>query len=85
MIKPVVEGWTTNTIQMNKHQLDLEDLDKRVKQLEIVFTSGRGYNYIYEKLNNRISDEVSKEIHCYTCVKGMGIKHSVKQNIREWI
>jgi peptidoglycan hydrolase CwlO-like protein len=62
MLQPVVTTLTENTIHLNKHQVDLDTLADRVKQLEVVFNGGRGKNYIYDKLTNRISEEMAERV-----------------------
>ena len=57
MIKPLVNGFTENSVHTTKLQLDVSDLLNRVEQLEVVFNAGKGKNFIYDKLMNRIAQE----------------------------
>ena len=59
MIKPLIAGFSENTIHMNKLQHDHDSVEARVKALEVVFNGGQGQNYIYDKLLAKIADEVS--------------------------
>ena len=60
MIKPLINGFTENTIHTNKLQIDYDALEERIKALEIVFYDGKGQNYVYDKLMGTIADEVSR-------------------------
>ena len=60
MIKPLINGFTENTIHTNKLQIDYDALEERIKALEIVFYDGKGQNFVYDKLMGTIADEVSR-------------------------
>ena len=59
MMKPLIKGFTENTVHTNKLQIDYDTLEKRIKALEVIFNAGEGYNWIYDKLIAKIADEVS--------------------------
>ena len=58
MMKPLISGFTENTIHTNKLQIDYDALEKRIQALEIVFNDGRGKNFVYDSLMGTIADEV---------------------------
>lgn len=59
MMRPLIKGFTENTVHTNKLQIDYDTLEKRIKALEVIFNAGEGYNFIYDKLVGKIADEVS--------------------------
>lgn len=59
MIKPLINGFSENSIQTAKLQIDYNELAARVQSLEIVFNAGQGKNFIYDQLMNKLAKEVS--------------------------
>ena len=58
MIKPLVQGFSENTIHTTKLQNDYDELVIRVKSMEVIFNADQHKNWIYDKLTSMISDEV---------------------------
>ena len=54
LIKPIIEGFTENSIHTAKMQIDFHELAARVQGLEVVFNAGQGKNFIYDKLMNKL-------------------------------
>ena len=59
MMKPIISGWSENTINTNKQRRDLQSLAKRVEAIELIFNGGKGKNYIWDNLTDKITEEVS--------------------------
>ena len=59
MMKPLVNGFLENSIHTNKLQDDVDKMEIRMKQLEVVFNGGQGQNFIYDACLNKFAEEVS--------------------------
>lgn len=59
MLQPVLTGYAETAIHTEKLQIDLDLMNERLSALEIVFKNGKGDNWIFETLCNKIADEVS--------------------------
>ena len=50
MIRPLVTGFTENSIHTTRLQIDYDALATRVQGLEVIFNAGKGKNFIFDTL-----------------------------------
>ena len=59
MLEPVLTGYAETAIHTEKLQKDVDVISERLAALEIIFKDGKGDNWIFETLCNKLADEVS--------------------------